>query len=312
VKPPKHVFATFPEFSRLTYADREKWETLIKDYPPISDISFTTLMTWWSVLENTKVSQINGNIIIAYYFPGYEAASGLSILGTKRIDESICSIFDWQKERGDPPCLVHVPEFVISAIRFPEMFNLESDRNFDECIFDLKDFTEIKSMPQAARSGARRLEARMSDKNNYVKDLELGNPIIKELILHKIEEWNEEGGLNQPYDHDNTSLGQLIDYYDDFEDRFAGAYINGELHAFVVYRNCGEYLITTYARFSYAMPHIFEFNLHQFAVWFYDQGFRFVNLDVDAGHPLVRAIKVNLQPVNFFRKYTITPKRSKR
>jgi len=42
-KNPKHVFATFPEFSRLTLSDREKWETLIKDYPPYISFSFADL-----------------------------------------------------------------------------------------------------------------------------------------------------------------------------------------------------------------------------------------------------------------------------
>ncbi len=51
-----HVFATFPKSSKLTLEDREIWEDLVADYPPLSSLSFVDLMTWWNVLSNKQVS----------------------------------------------------------------------------------------------------------------------------------------------------------------------------------------------------------------------------------------------------------------
>lgn len=111
-----HVFKTFPEFSRLTFEDRDKYQSLIADYPPYVEFSFPNLMTWWSLLGNCRIAQLNGNLVTAYWFPGYEEYSGLSVLGTTDIDETVAILLDHLKQKGEPPRLVHVPEFVASNL----------------------------------------------------------------------------------------------------------------------------------------------------------------------------------------------------
>lgn len=88
------VFKTFPEFSKLILADRQKYEKLIADYPSVSDFQFTSLMTWYVgyQLEAPSISTLNGNLILSYWLSGNEAHSGLSVVGTHAVDETICTI----------------------------------------------------------------------------------------------------------------------------------------------------------------------------------------------------------------------------
>lgn len=139
------MFKTFPEFSKLTLADRHDYEALVKDYPPIDDISFTSLMTWWSSLENTSVSRLNGNLVISYCLPGEDKFTGLSLVGTNDVDESICAIFDYLREKGEPLRLVNVPEFVISNAAYPAMFNFKEQRALHEYILPLSGFYPSKT-----------------------------------------------------------------------------------------------------------------------------------------------------------------------
>src|ERR1700729_1753334 len=113
-------FKTFPEFSKLTIANKKEYEALISDYPPIYDLSFSSLMTWWNPLNSMCVAQLNDNLVMPYWLPGEGVHSGLSFIGTNKVDESLCVIFDYQQSKGEVPRLINVPEFVINSIQYPD------------------------------------------------------------------------------------------------------------------------------------------------------------------------------------------------
>lgn len=103
------MFKTFPEFSKLTLADREEYEGFVKDFPPIYDISFPGMMTRWNTFGEILVATLNGNLVIPYWLPGDEKRSGLSLVGTKDVDEPLCSLFDYLRSKNEPVRLVNVP-----------------------------------------------------------------------------------------------------------------------------------------------------------------------------------------------------------
>src|SRR5689334_17126748 len=122
------MFKTFPEFSKLTLADKAEYEALIKDYSPVYDVSFPALMSWWNTLGEMSISVLNNNLVVPYWLPGDERRSGLSLIGTNDIDESLCVLFDYLRDKGDPVRLVNVPEFVVTNVRYPGLFTFKEDR----------------------------------------------------------------------------------------------------------------------------------------------------------------------------------------
>lgn len=133
-------FKTFPEFSKLTFDDRKRYESLIAGYPPVSNYSFAGLKLWWDPLGSCAVSLLNDNLVISYWWPGNEKLTGLSVVGTNRIDETICVIFDHMKAKGERARLVHVPEFVLAHLEHPELFILKEERDVNEYIYEVSRF----------------------------------------------------------------------------------------------------------------------------------------------------------------------------
>jgi hypothetical protein len=101
-------FKAFPEFTRLTLEHREPYINFIKQFPPLSDISFAKIIDWWEYFGEIGLSELNGSLVVSYENYTDERALGLSIIGKQNIDASICQLFDYLREGGYPVRLVNV------------------------------------------------------------------------------------------------------------------------------------------------------------------------------------------------------------
>lgn len=304
-----HVFATFPKFSKLTLEDRDVWEDLVADYPPISDISFPAMMTWWNSLGAIRVSQLNDNLILSYWMPGDEKNSGLSIVGTKKVDETICSIFDYLKERGEEPRLVHVPEFVLQNVQFPEMYACKGERAYDECILQVKKFAVVENIPLLSRRRIRRFLINHGEEGFSVKQLDLSQSQNKQALLDAHERWKNMSPFNKLNQAAEEAMYEYIHKADKIGVENLCFYFNGQLHAYILFSwpASNKYALTTFGAFSFERPGLFEFAGHKFAQWFDEQGVEYLNIDIDWGNIAYRSLQLMLGPSHFFRKYTIKP-----
>ena len=307
-----HYFKTFPQFSRLRLSDKDAYEDLIKNYPPISSFSFPTLMTWWNSLGACRVSQLNGNLVISHWFPGDEEVSGLSIVGTKQIDNTICTIFDHLANKKEAQKLVHVPEFVVHSMKYPDMFSISCNRAYDECILSIEHLYKLTSLSPYLRSKVYRFKIENEQKDIRVKKLDLSIVPNRQVLLNTINEW--------PSTQFNRKVKRIKEYFIDTVNNAAEFYmdslcllVNGKIHGFILYQlpSDKDFVIINFARFSYEMNGLFEFACHKFAEYFYSQQVKFANIEADFNDNFLRTTKLSLGPYNFFRKYTIKPKSSK-
>lgn len=304
-----HAFNMFPQFSKLVLEDKPAYEALIADYPPVSDFSFAMLMTWWNALNGCAISLLNNNLVIAYWLPGLESYSGLSLVGKKQVDESIATLFDYLKERGEQARLVHVPEFVVSRTRYPELLQITGEREHDECILSLKKLADLESSTIPRRAKVKHFLADLSPDNIQIKSLDLHDGPTQDLLLECLEQWQENGGFNDINDYDDDATRAYITKAESLGMENVCFYLRGRLHGFLLYQIPADrrYVIINSGKFSYEQPYLFEAMVHKFAAWFVEQGFAYANIDSDLGVPLLRSTKLSLQPVNFLRKYTLTP-----
>ncbi|MBP7807292.1 hypothetical protein KA047_02240, partial [Candidatus Saccharibacteria bacterium] len=165
-------FKTFPEFTKLTLADREMYEGLTIRFPPTIQFSFPALLLWWGVIDDCLVSELNGNLVFSLWVPGMEKDSGFSVLGDKLIDETFCEIFDLQKRQGKSARIVHTPDFVIRNCKYPDMFKFTSEPGYDEPIVSVKDFSSIEGLPLAKRRHVRSYLVEFDEKNIEVKPID--------------------------------------------------------------------------------------------------------------------------------------------
>lgn len=302
------MFKTFPAFSKLTLDDREEYEAFIKDFPPMSDIVFASIMTWWHSLGGLAVSRLNGNLVISYWLPGDEEHSGLSLIGTQHTDESMCAIFDYLRERGDEPRLVNVPDFVVDSMRYPDLFNFKVGRGDDEYLIRLSRFSTLENMPIHMRIRTRRFIREFGAKAT-VKGLEMRSSRTRQLLLDVIEEWPLRG-INNINKLERQSLPNAVAYATALDIRGVGLYLGDNLQSYCLYfpTNDSDYIIVSHGRANYDVPRIFDYMVHVFSKHFASEGYKYINLHADNGSQKPRALKIALKPDNFFRKYTIEPR----
>jgi|ADGO01.1.fsa_nt_gi Uncharacterized conserved protein len=302
------MFRTFPTFTKLTLADREEYESYIKDFPPISDIAFPSLMIWWNSLGGLKVSRLNGNLVISYWLPGDEELSGLSLVGTRNIDESICTIFDYLSENNELPRLVNIPDFVVQNIRYPELFRFRVAGSADEYLLSLHKFASIDAMPQLMRMRARRFLKDFDGLGVEIKPLNLHSARIRQLLLDSTAAWPLKG-INNINKLEREALPGAVAYAPMLGLQGVGLYIAEVLQGFCLYfpTNDKDHAIISHARVNYELPRIFDYVVHTFARHLTSEGFKYLNIHGDNGSQKMRVLKLALKPAGFFRKYTIEP-----
>lgn len=309
MKTKAHIFKTFPEFSKLTLADHEKWDSLICNYPPITQFSFAGLQCWWNTLDTLRVAQLNNNIVISYWFPGDPDRSGLGLIGTQNVDESICEIFDWQKEKGEPPKLVHVPEFTIECIKYPDMYRFSDERSDDECVINIGRFSEVDRLSGYKKSKLASLLKSADKLNVYTQPIDIGDAHVQEELRDIIKIWGKDG-FNGVGLVEQENLYTALASPEDLGINCLALMVGGSIEAFILYQyhHDPKYILVNFARFNYSIPHIFELAVFKFSQMLVQEGIKFANIECDLGMPQLRSPKLFLGPTNFFRKYTITPK----
>lgn len=303
------AFSQFPKFAKLKIDDKDEYENFIHQFPPCGTLTFGSLMTWWSALEPCKVARHGNNLVISLWYPGYEEYSGLSVVGEKNIDETICAVFDFQRERGQSPGVFHVPEFVVSKIRFPEMFRFESERDHDECIVNVKSLSDPSMLPEHKRWKVQRFLSEFNEERLQVRPLDLASVYDRDLMLEKLEEWKPKGGLNTFAKHDEDCLRVSISRGPTYGYGALGLFVDGELEAYLMTSECHvkDYALVSYARFSFSLPYFMEIVIYTFAKWFEANDIKEVNIEADSGFPELRQLKLSMGPSNFVRMYTIRP-----
>jgi hypothetical protein len=312
MKTKAHTFKTFPEFSDLKLEDREAYNKMIVKYPPVSEISFSTLMTWWSSLGNCKISLLNGNLVVAYWLPGDELNSGLSLIGTNKIDESMCEIFDYQKARGEECRLVHVPEFTMSKIHYPGMYDCEQETDYNEIILSVENSADFERTPGFIRSKIATFLKATKGKIVTLKVLDPSKETTQDTIIKKYYEWQERQHpivVNELPKYAEDAFLDSVKNAKVLNQEVLSLFIDDEMHSFTVHEKPShpQYSILKYSGFSCEVPGLYEFACYRMAGLFSSQGIKYVNMAIHIGDPRHTAHRLALRPINNFRKFSVIP-----
>jgi hypothetical protein len=298
------TFKTFPEFSKLTLADRERYEPLIKDYPPIADISFAGLCIWWDHLSTCAVSLLNDNLVISYWFPEADYLTGLSLVGTNKIDESLCTLLDYLREHDKPLRLVHVPEFVIEHIEYPEMFMCTEERDVSEYVFEVSKFYPLKQLVNYRRHRVRSFLLRNDEEQIELRSIDLSQSWNQKLLIE--HDWPIKGINRIAQSFDEAWEFSIVHAEELGLDNLC-LFMRGRLCAYCLYQKPADkrYVIFKHAKVDYGIPRLLDYLVYALARHFAGSGVSYVNLDSDMGVQFLRMFLLTLGPVNYFRKYAV-------
>lgn len=307
-----HQFRTFPEFSELKLEDRDAYNQLISKYPPLSEISFASLMTWWSSLGSCKVALLNKNLVIAYWMPGDEPNSGLSLVGTNKIDESICEIFDYQKQNNGECRLVHVPEFTLSKINYPNMYDCQQEQDYNEMILPIEISSNFEEAPEFIRSKITAFMKASKGKIVNLNSLDMTDSKILALIIKKYYEWKHKPHnlvINELPKHAEDTFIMNVRNAAILNQEVLGLYVDNQLHSFTFMDRPANpsYIILKYSGFSCEVPGLYEYARFRMAELFNRQGIKYVNMAIHIGDSRYISQRLALRPSDSFRKYIVIP-----
>jgi len=301
---------TFPHFVPLTLEDREDYERLVVDYPPFSDISFTTLHIWWNLEGKLEVSLLNNNLVLNYFQSFDEKNSGLSLIGIHSVEESINTIFSQLKAEGKPARLVHVPEFVVNEILDRAKYGIEEELDYNEYILDSEALASLEDPSHGrTRRKVRRFLREVENRKVEAKELDLSTDESKQALLKAIISWeSNQRSDNDPNHTEHQAIAKTMDHANKLGVEHLGLYIDDKLYAVILYhKSIGEtHYILNHLKVDYSIPFIFDYMTHHIATKAAHENIKFLNMEMDLGIENLRRHKLGLRPVDFFRKFTIT------
>lgn len=303
------MFSTFPNFTHLNISDQAEYNKLIADYPPLSDISFTTLHIWWNLHNELSIATLSGNLVIDYNLPFDKENSGLCLVGKNAIDSTIVQILNHLKESAQPERLVHVPEFVINEIDNSEKFTIEEEVDYNEYILDSKELSTLESSIHGrTRRKVSRFLREVATKQVVLKELGVSSPEEKSHILECISGWeNTQPTRNDRAQTEQAAIKKTLDHASELGINVLGLFLDDELCAVVLYHitHDQQYYILHHLKVNYGIPFIFDYVTQQVAIHATNRNVPYLNMEMDLGIEGLRRHKMGLRPIAFLRKYTI-------
>ncbi len=290
---------------------KDHYSKLIGEYPAYSDISFSTLQIWWNLSDQLQVSTLNKNIIIHYLLPFDEENSGYSIVGQYELDESIQSIFDYQVANNLPARLVHVPEFAISNIKNKQNLKITEELDYNEYLLDSKLLATLEGhdLGRIRRKVARFLRETEGIEVK-IESMDLSVAKNTETLMESIVSWEEAREARNDPDHtEHDAIRKTLGYASDLDTRNLCIYLDSELHGIILYDLSfdGKSYIIHHLKVNYSTPFIFDYATQVIAEHATKDEIPLINMEMDLGIENLRYHKMNLKPVDFYRKYTVEP-----
>lgn len=302
-------FSEFPEFTKLTFEDKPTYERFIAQFPPVDDISFTSLMSWWNSFGNISVSRHGNNLVVPYWIPGVESASGMSVIGTDHVDQTMCAVMDHLRERGEPVKLVQVSDFTVAAMRHPEIFNITPMPEFDEYVVPSAHLTDLSKFTDHRRSRTESTQKRLTGREVEIRPFDLASNFDQELVAQALDQWSRDAKGNEFSKYSDQNIRTLMEHGESIEIRSLSLFVDGKLQAFVFFylSNGGANANVQNLRTSSEYPHMFDYAAYRFAEKLAKEGVMFFNVVCDFGLQPLRALKLGLQPTHYYRKFLIEP-----
>ena len=300
---------TFPEFSTLTLDDKAEYDRLISDYPPLSDITFSTLQIWWNLEDKLQIALLNDNLVIDYYLPFDDENSGYSLIGKHDVDQSFEILFDHLKANNKTQKIVHVPEFVKDQLRNPENFEFVEETDYNEYILDPVGLAELPGSRHAKiRTQLNRFNRETEHMNLEIKPLDLSDEANKQKLYDHVIKWEDQQKSNNDPDHiEREAIQKTLKHSHKLGTRNLGLYADDELRAVIIYHpshDNNSYIIN-HLKVDYSIPYIYDYMVHHLAKTANKENIQFLNMEMDLGIENLRRHKQDFKPIDFFRKYSV-------
>ena len=261
-------------------------------------------------MKDLCYSMLNGNVILKYHLPFDENNSGLSVIGTRKVDKTVSTIFDWQRAQGLVPRLVHVPEFTVKSLNDQMNFILTEEKDYNEYLVATSALFPLGGTTHNFRRKVKKFISEAGEENVTLQILDLSDTANQQLLLTSIENWWDEfGAANDGLRTERGALQASINMASKLGLQNICLFVYGKLEGFALYQivDDGKMIILNHLKVRYEIPRIFDFLTFVVARQAAAIGAHTINFEMDLGIPGLRMHKHELNPYDYFRKYEIRP-----
>lgn len=296
----------FPRFKKLELRDRGSIERLTERFPPYSDYSFASLLSWDSRGE-AAWSVLRGNLVVRFagYLPGQ--LPFYSVIGASEIDATIGELIDLAAASSDS-ALRLVPQTVVDQITDPRRYRIEEDPDNHDYVLLASDVADCRGARFEPKRKRINRFLRLHGDDARVEDLDLSDAGTKAEIGEVFSAWERERGLDRAFTAEELgAITNMLEYAPALDLTSVGVSIGRRLKAFSIYdvRDDG-FAIAHFEKADVSYPGLFQYLKQQVAARVRDRGSEFINYEQDLGLPGIRREKRSWYPVTQLKKYVVT------
>ncbi|MCX6747943.1 MAG: phosphatidylglycerol lysyltransferase domain-containing protein [Candidatus Nomurabacteria bacterium] len=293
----------FPQFKSLELEDRKDVERFTSKFPPYSDFNFVSMWSW-DVKGEMGISQLNGNLVVRFtdYINGKPF---FSFLGDNKVTETANTLIEYSKEHYGKNKISLIPEHTIEFLDEDHGFDLESDVNASDYVYEVSHLANMHNWPQ--HTSGKHVRSFTKIFPNYKIGHFSLNEVNKEDYLELFKKWAENRQIEDKATINEFNALNRI-FSDAFKDlRIVSLFLEDQLIAFTIYEIVSkDYAISHFAK-SDKSHHkaVSDIINWEEAKIIHGQGIRYFNWEQDLGILGLRKSKLKYSPA-FMLKKSIT------
>ena len=297
---------SYPQFKELEPSDRASIQRLTAAFPPYSDYTFASLLSWnvgqaveWSVLRDNLAVRFGG--YLAGELPFY------SLLGTNEVDAAVAELLALGAGTDGDSALRLVPAVVVEQISEPYRYRIEADPDHHDYVFRTSDLVECAGAGFEGKRKRIKRFLRSHGQSAHVAAIDLADHQTAGQMVAVFAAWERSRSREREHTRDELeAIQRLLSSAVDLDLVGVGVFVEGGLKAFSILEVIGDFAVAHFEKADVSYVGIFPFLKQQVAMKLRELGCEFVNYEQDLGLPGLRREKRSWRPTQYLKKYIVS------
>lgn len=219
----------FPTFSNLSLEDKKDITEFTQKFNIYSDFSFINLFAW-DIDNTTRISWINNNLVIQMTDYLAKDRRFFTLFGNNEIDETLTELFKITNH------LELVPDFVIDAIKRPDIYAIAEDRSSFDYVYDIGELAGFAGKKYSKkRNHVNRAREVLGNRLDFTTVQEVSGSLMIEL-LDTFFRWEQETHESFPRTEiESLAFEKLLSNFSHFDLYITLSRVDGKLEGFSVH-----------------------------------------------------------------------------
>ncbi len=298
------MIPTFPEFCKLSVDHKEAIETYTRIFPPYSDYTFPSLLSW-NIHEQIELSALHGNLVVR--FTDYVTNEKfLSFLGNKEVNRTVEALFALIENLPDHlGYLKLIPQHNLQGTLLGNGFEVAEDPDNHDYVYRVSDLANLNGNKYEKHRNMISLLLRKHACVAVVMDLSC-NQVWRD-IETLCQTWmRKKLQKSNNVFNDTSALIRLAPLAVHTKLLCVGISVNEKLAAYNILEfNHAGYATSLFEHADTIYPGIYSHLRKQAAVRLGDSGCEWLNNQQDLGITGLRRSKRSYRPASFLKKFVI-------